>query len=435
MASLVWSRVRSVPVQYPFAFGVVFSGFKTSVSDLMAQKVVEQRETIDWKRNMAFAAFGFIYLGGVQYAIYVPLFGRIFPTAKGFAAKSLRDKIKDVRGMFECVAQVFVDQCIHHPLMYFPAFYCTRELVMHSDNPNLTQVLQEYRRNMKEDLLALWKIWVPATFVNFAFMPMWGRIPTVAMTSLVWSVILSTMRGGDVKSGAEVAGGAVTGATLHMVEEGFGTLFTQRPVELEPDKAHLIITAGGLDKPGWVAELSRAIANAGGSITHSRMVRLGADFIITLHAAVPPQEENEFMQKLRSNQGLKPLNLQFGPLTRRDPSAVPQPDIGVRVRAVGADRPGMLASISETLLAKGLSIETVTTDLHLNTSSRTQPRRDFVIEADCVATKSLTSEELQSLVEDLSQIKTALTLDTVDVRVQRLPQQIQEERRRRTARY
>ena len=56
------TRMRSIPMEYPFAFGVVFSGFKTSFSDLMVQKVVEQREQIDWKRNAAFAAFGFIYL-------------------------------------------------------------------------------------------------------------------------------------------------------------------------------------------------------------------------------------------------------------------------------------------------------------------------------------------------------------------------------------
>ena len=111
-----------------------------------------------------------------------------------------------------------------------------------------------YRGNMKEDVLALWKIWMPSTILNFAFMPMWGcvalhrlaavvstllrstqtnvaallspsrtpvrakqqlqvpdpppprlrarvslgwcsRIPWVASTSLIWTMILSTMRG------------------------------------------------------------------------------------------------------------------------------------------------------------------------------------------------------------------------------------------------
>ena len=41
------------------------------------------------------------------------------------------------------------------------------------------------------------QIWIPATFMNFAFSPMWLRIPVVASTSLVWTIILSSMRGGS----------------------------------------------------------------------------------------------------------------------------------------------------------------------------------------------------------------------------------------------
>lgn len=188
----------------------------------------------------------------------------MFPGAAAFAAKSIREKFKDTRGMFNVAAQVFLDQCVHHPLMYFPAFYCTRELVM-KEKPDLIGVLKEYQRNMKEDMFALWKVWVPSTLINFAFMPMWARIPFVAATSLLWTCILSAMRGGDVSHGEEMAGGAVTGATLLMLEEGLDVLFTQ-PVELQADRAHIMITAGGRDKAGWVAILSRAIAEAGGNM-------------------------------------------------------------------------------------------------------------------------------------------------------------------------
>ena len=41
------------------------------------------------------------------------------------------------------------------------------------------------------------QIWIPATFMNFAFSPMWLRIPVVASTSLIWTIILSSMRGGS----------------------------------------------------------------------------------------------------------------------------------------------------------------------------------------------------------------------------------------------
>jgi len=242
----VWSKVTSVPAKYPFAFGVIFSGFKTSFSDLLVQKVVERREEVDWKRNAAFAAFGFFYLGGVQYAIYVPFFSRLFPGAASFAAKPIREKIKDARGIFNLGAQVFLDQCVHHPLMYFPAFYCTRELVM-SEKPDVRKALASYQANMSEDLAALWKVWLPATAINFAFMPMYARIPFVAGVSLLWTCILSTMRGGDVAHGEDMAGGAVTGATLTIMKEGIDTFFT-KPLELDRDMSHIVITASGHDK-------------------------------------------------------------------------------------------------------------------------------------------------------------------------------------------
>ena len=121
----VWSRLKSVPSEHPFAFGVFVSGVKTSFSDLLVQKVVERKEQVDWKRNFAFATFGFIYLGGVQYAIYVPLFGRLFPKTASFVAKPFREKLKDTKGILGTMAQVFLDQAVHHPFMYFPAFYAT----------------------------------------------------------------------------------------------------------------------------------------------------------------------------------------------------------------------------------------------------------------------------------------------------------------------
>jgi hypothetical protein len=142
-SSSLWHRLKQIPATYPFVFGVILSGCKTSFSDWLVQKVIEQKEQIDWKRNGAFALFGFVYLGGVQYMLYVPIFSRLFPTAATFAAKSIRDKVKDFRGMLSLFGQVFVDQCIHHPLLYFPAFYCTRELVMcPSGTPNFSRVLQ-----------------------------------------------------------------------------------------------------------------------------------------------------------------------------------------------------------------------------------------------------------------------------------------------------
>ena len=103
-------RLASFPREHPILFGTSFSCVKTSVSDLVVQKLVEKRETIDWSRNAAFATFGLFYLGGVQYALYVPVFSRMFPAAEKFASKTIAEKLKDGPGLRQLVGQVFVDQ-------------------------------------------------------------------------------------------------------------------------------------------------------------------------------------------------------------------------------------------------------------------------------------------------------------------------------------
>ena len=337
------SQLKKIPAKYPLAFGIVFSGMKTSLSDLLVQKIVERREHVDWKRNGAFATFGFVYLGGVQYSIYVTLFSKMFPNAAKFAMKPFLSKLTDVKGMMTLFAQVAIDQCLHHPFLYFPAFYCTKELVMNPQRPNFVRCMQEYRNNMMEDLSALWKIWVPATLINFAFMPMHLRIPFTAGVSLLWTCILSTMRGGDIEHAVDMVGGAVTGATLHMIEEDLyhstsGNFLFTEPIDLASDKHHIVITASGRDRPGWVALLSRAVTDGGGSVTESRMVRLGDEFIIVMHVAVPFEQHKSMQSKIRNTKSLKPLNIKCTSIARRKTGTFQAPMSGVRIRCIGSDR-------------------------------------------------------------------------------------------------
>ena len=81
-----------------------------------------------------------------------------------------------------------------------------------------------YSENYVEDLAALWKIWVPATLINFGFSPIWFRIPFVACTSMIWTCILSAMRGSaDVQLELELLGqraGRVGRASARACKDG-----------------------------------------------------------------------------------------------------------------------------------------------------------------------------------------------------------------------
>jgi glycine cleavage system regulatory protein len=75
----------------------------------------------------------------------------------------------------------------------------------------------------------------------------------------------------------------------------------------------------------------------------------------------------------------------------------------------------MLALIAEQITDKGLSIETMDTQLRMGKNGR----RDFVVNADFTSPVALDHDELKAIVDDMSTLKDSLGLDVVDVRVHR----------------
>lgn len=344
----------------PLLFGIGYSGAKTSFCDLLVQKIVEKREEIDWKRNAAFATFGLFYLGGVQYALYVPVFGRMFPNAASFAAKPISEKLKDLPGIRNLFAQVFLDQCVHHPLMYFPVFYMIKDFVT-SERPDPAKAIGKYIGNMQEDMVALWKVWVPSTFLNFAFMPMYLRIPWVASTSLIWTCILSAMRGGDeTVPAAEPVGQIPDSQSMELLQR---TLVGPPPV-LDLSRAHLVVSVLGPDRPGIVAELTKRIFEEDGNITTSKMIKLGGEFSVMMHVdcALDQREALKAHLQPKDSPTLDGCEVQTRDLGGMEPlEAV----YSAHVRLTGPDRPGLLMRLTHVLAEHKLNIENLQTEQHM----------------------------------------------------------------------
>jgi hypothetical protein len=55
--------------------------------------------------------------------------------------------------------KTFIDQAIHHPLVYFPAFFGIKAVV--SGQP-LSAAAHKYQTEIWDSLKALWMVWVPA---------------------------------------------------------------------------------------------------------------------------------------------------------------------------------------------------------------------------------------------------------------------------------
>ena len=175
----------SLAAQAPFPTGFITTGIKTTSADLFAQLVVEKREKVDWRRNALFTTFGFCYLGGFQYWLYNVQFTKWC----GFITKNAGH-------LGSAPVKTFIDQFLHHPMMYFPVFYSLKATVEGRpliEGPD--SALSRYRAEAVDCWQALWKLWVPCTLFNFTFVPRHLRIPFVAATSFVWTITLSCMQG------------------------------------------------------------------------------------------------------------------------------------------------------------------------------------------------------------------------------------------------
>jgi glycine cleavage system regulatory protein len=392
--------LRYVVNHHPFKFGCVFSCAKTSFSDWIVQSQIEKREHIDWRRNGTFAIFGFCYLGGVQYSIYVPLFSRLFPTAASYAAAPVASKLKDVAGTRNMLTQVFLDQFVHHPLMYFPAFYALKEVV---NGNSASDGIKKYSKNYKEDLAALWKLWVPSTIINFTFMPMQLRIPWVASTSLIWTCIISSMRGSndvetDVDAAMNITGGS-QGAALKALYDGYG-LSTKPDYLYDQSKKHLLFTAVGRDRIGFLGDFAAVAATHLGNVLDVKGYKVGREFVTIMLVETPPASE-EAMVRDMERLGTKDMRVSAQPTQPwLSDSDSPRCKDGVtftgHLRATGRDRPRVLIELTSLFAELELDVTAFSCNQHLNHSlAHDEPEQLFQMSGVVRAFKHIDRDALQ----------------------------------------
>ncbi len=193
--------IRYFPHNYPMVFGMGIGGLKTGLVDFFVQYSLENQniDNINWERVKYFTIFGTLYLGGFQYLLYVPFFGKLFPNMIRFSKLKIKDKMKDNIGISQSLSQVFIDQFVHHPFIYFPVFYVSKQLFMSNDKSlkSINCGIDLYKNNLMNDLGKLWKLWIPFQLFNFIVNPLWMRVPFTALVSVVWTGILSFSRGGQ----------------------------------------------------------------------------------------------------------------------------------------------------------------------------------------------------------------------------------------------
>ena len=186
--------------EQPYKTNIIIATVKTALCDLVVQKYIERKESIDWQRNGVFAAFGFAYLGCMQWFIYVDCFKWLFPGMATFASQTLRQKLANPAGLRALAGQVALDNFVHYTFVYFPIFYIFKELIQGEQGGGMASLcnnaLAKYKVNAMEDNMKMWMLWVPGDIIVYA-VPIWMRLPLNHGISFVWTCYLSFLRGGS----------------------------------------------------------------------------------------------------------------------------------------------------------------------------------------------------------------------------------------------
>jgi len=388
--------ILTYPKYHPVKFGLGFSCLKTSFADFIVQRYVEGRKNLDIHRNIAFGAFGLFYLGGVQYFLYVPVFRRLFPYALTWGEKTIKSKIQDRKGLWTMMKQVFIDQCVHHPFSYFPCFYITKAIVT---GGTLQNAKENYKKNIFDDMVALWKVWIPATIINFTVSPFWFRIPFVACTSLLWTCILSTMRGAtdniNPQETVDVIGNVGTALTHALYHHD------------NPKNIHFVLVATGQDRVGLVSDIAYVISKNGGNIFESRMTRLGGDFTIIMLLGVDKDHTTQLTTALTT---LRDLHI----ITRETTFGSPEkliPNSDGSFSFHGPDQPGIVYTIMQCFKKHHLNIQTLITEANPNLESG---NNYFDVKGTFSVPKDI---HLELLEEDLEMVRGQLPSSTLDFRL------------------
>jgi hypothetical protein len=178
----MFNRIITILKQRPLLVSVIGNTTKTAAADIITQSVIEQKDELDYKRLGLFTTFGCIYLGGWQYFLF----------NKAFVSWERRMITMQYNKIASSAVLTFIDLGIHTPFFYFPAFYVLKGYI---ENQPIKDSIVIFQNNLRYDIVSMWKLWLPAQFVNFLCVPLYMRMPFITCVSFAWTIILSMQRG------------------------------------------------------------------------------------------------------------------------------------------------------------------------------------------------------------------------------------------------
>lgn len=175
--------------------------------------------------------------------------------------------------------------------------------------------------------------------------------------------------------------------------------------ESAPATVPLVVTVVGPDRHGIVSMLAERAQRYGANWAASRMTRLSGEFSGTVHFDVPREHADALMAALHqlASSGLQVV------IASRGSAAVPPTMRSFELELVGEDRVGIVSRLTGMLAERGVSIESIHTDILRSGVSGSQT---FKIGAHLLAPANLAVEQLRTELGTLaSELMVDIALD------------------------
>ena len=161
--------------------------------DAIAQSS-DPETSYDKKRAASFVLFDAAYRGGFQHAAFPWIIDHCRGTTLAAASElvNLDSSVlppADLLAAIECTA---FNQLLVVPIVYYPLFFAITGAVQ---GLTIDGSLERARDRFVPLTLRNWAFWIPAQFVQFAFVDEPLQVPFTCAMGLVWNVILSSLAG------------------------------------------------------------------------------------------------------------------------------------------------------------------------------------------------------------------------------------------------
>ena len=177
----LWNNYNVVLEAHPLYTKCATSFVGFTIGDLIAQKLVEQSDSIDWPRVARLASFG-VFIHGTSGHYFYSLLDSHFPGTSGGTVAT----------------KVLIDQICWSPV--FTTIFFGYNLLLEEG-----KTIKDFSSKLQADLFTgvrgSWTFWGPAHVINFALVPPSQRLLYINGLQVIYNIFLSFLGNKEVEDG------------------------------------------------------------------------------------------------------------------------------------------------------------------------------------------------------------------------------------------